>query len=563
MSTAIIQAEIERFLKSPMPEVLCISGRWGVGKTFAWQRYYQDVEAAGKLALKRYAYVSLFGINSLADLRAAIVENSFLADELSSDQKSFSWRRLRHRGDKLVRLSRPLLDVVASTMGRNGVSDALYRAAFRTIKNQLICFDDLERAGDGLDLKDVLGLTSMLREQRGCKVVLLLNREQVNEAQSESFGRQFEKVVDIHLEFEPTSAEAVAIAVYGTDFVAITIRDRIQTLGITNIRIIKKIERWARQLESLLVGYEDVLKKDALATLVIAGWSFLQQDDAPPLDFLKSYNSITGIFDKKEMPDEERKWRKIVTIYGYGSTNEFDKLIIDGIAVGYFRETELKEAASKLQEQMKRSSDDDSFSKAWKLYHHSLTVDDEIVLDAMFDGALENLNNITLLNINSTVAFLRRYGRESQASEIVSKYVEANEQNLEQILEGGRLFITGPVDEELSATLERRRKVAIDTRDPAEVLLAMASSKGLNPTEDVPLFSKLEPDELIKLFHQLEGGGLGSIIEWADRLASQPGADVFRANLTTALKTIAEQSPMRAGRLRQWGVLPDGADKEP
>jgi hypothetical protein len=35
MSTAIVRSEIERFLKSPAPEVLCVSGPWGVGKTFS------------------------------------------------------------------------------------------------------------------------------------------------------------------------------------------------------------------------------------------------------------------------------------------------------------------------------------------------------------------------------------------------------------------------------------------------------------------------------------------------------------------------------------------------
>ena len=38
MSTELVEVEkeIARFLVSPEPEVLCISGKWGVGKTFSW-----------------------------------------------------------------------------------------------------------------------------------------------------------------------------------------------------------------------------------------------------------------------------------------------------------------------------------------------------------------------------------------------------------------------------------------------------------------------------------------------------------------------------------------------
>jgi hypothetical protein len=36
MSTVLIAAEIRRFLASDVPEVLCVSGMWGVGKTFTW-----------------------------------------------------------------------------------------------------------------------------------------------------------------------------------------------------------------------------------------------------------------------------------------------------------------------------------------------------------------------------------------------------------------------------------------------------------------------------------------------------------------------------------------------
>src|SRR5689334_10262907 len=76
MSTKVVESEIRRFLSSEEPEVLCISGRWGVGKTFAWNRYLKEAQLQKTIALKRYSYVSLFGVNSLEELRYSIFENT-------------------------------------------------------------------------------------------------------------------------------------------------------------------------------------------------------------------------------------------------------------------------------------------------------------------------------------------------------------------------------------------------------------------------------------------------------------------------------------------------------
>lgn len=79
MTTTLVKAEIARFLKSTLPEVLCIKGKWGVGKTFAWQQFLKQASSSGSVGLGHYAYISLFGLNSLDALKNAILENSVTA----------------------------------------------------------------------------------------------------------------------------------------------------------------------------------------------------------------------------------------------------------------------------------------------------------------------------------------------------------------------------------------------------------------------------------------------------------------------------------------------------
>jgi hypothetical protein len=56
MTALACKREIERFLVRAEPDVLCISGKWGVGKIFAWKKYL--LEARDKndgIALKQIA----------------------------------------------------------------------------------------------------------------------------------------------------------------------------------------------------------------------------------------------------------------------------------------------------------------------------------------------------------------------------------------------------------------------------------------------------------------------------------------------------------------------------
>lgn len=559
MSYAIVRAEIERFLRSPSPEVLCISGRWGVGKTYSWQTFLREEETAGRLGVDRHAYVSLFSLNSLSELRSAIVENTVVAGRSSLPDASSLHGMLRE-GERFARRSRPALEVAAGFFRMKDAGDALYRAAFLTVRGQLVCFDDLERAGKSLEMRDVLGLASLLREQRGCKVVLLLNKEQAEATQADEFDRQLEKVVDTFLIFEPTSAEATAIAIGGDDPVAVALRDRLAALNVTNMRVMKKVERWARLVETELRGFDAATLAQATATVVLGGWCFLQRDLAPSLDFVRRFNPMSGLFERKEERADEKGWRELLGRYGYGSTDELDEPILNGVALGYFRGNVLREAARSVEERRRREGRDDSFSRAWRLYHDSLTTDDDVILDAMQAGALENLAEITPTNMNGTLSFLRRYGRDAQASDILARWIEANRGKEGFFDRWNRFFANDPVDAELLAAMEAGRAEIVDARDPADILKQMAKSGGYNPAEDAARLSRLSADEIVRMFDDHAADDVKGMMEWADRLAAQPGAENLRASLDEALGRIASRSRMREDKLRGWGMIPEFAE---
>jgi hypothetical protein len=116
-------------------------------------------------------------------------------------------------------------------------ADLLAPGATLLIRNQLICIDDIERAGQGLDVADILGLVSSLRERRGCKIVLLLNEDGLGTQASKTFRTHLEKAVDQAVRFEPTPEESAAAALDGQGAADQLLRDNVIKLGITNIRV--------------------------------------------------------------------------------------------------------------------------------------------------------------------------------------------------------------------------------------------------------------------------------------------------------------------------------------
>jgi hypothetical protein len=80
-STEMTRAEIERFLRGGEPKVLCVTGEYGVGKTFLWRSVLDRLRKEKGLSFERYSYVSLFGLTSLDDLKSSLFENMEWLDE--------------------------------------------------------------------------------------------------------------------------------------------------------------------------------------------------------------------------------------------------------------------------------------------------------------------------------------------------------------------------------------------------------------------------------------------------------------------------------------------------
>ncbi len=130
-----------------------------------------------------------------------------------------------------------------------------------------------------------LAVISYLREQRKCKIILILNDEQLSEDGKKSFDKNLEKVVDASLVYEPTALEAANIGFTEQDDLSKDLAARCTSLGITNIRVMKRVIRFAKDLQPLLQEYEEHVSSVARAALVLFCWANDQPEEARPSTF--------------------------------------------------------------------------------------------------------------------------------------------------------------------------------------------------------------------------------------------------------------------------------------
>lgn len=239
--------------------VISITGEWGIGKTFFWKQFLKDYK--NDLKDKKIAYISLFGNNSLSDIRTSIIL-----------QSSPTKKKINFFNEKLVtpfknlKSSLKIEDDISMSLGLNSISSLLSLLTSSDFKNVIICFDDFERISSKLDLKDVLGLISELKEQKQCKILMIMNEKELHKLskiEDKEYGKLYglykEKIIDIEMPFEPTpSYNFNNIKKSNSNLNNAVLENFFNSYNIVNIRIMKQIIQKIEYIYSIInIGIYD------------------------------------------------------------------------------------------------------------------------------------------------------------------------------------------------------------------------------------------------------------------------------------------------------------------
>ena len=179
-----ISDRLKEFIVDKQNTALVFGGGWGEGKTCFWKDFALKNAKDGRQHRKNYAYTSLFGVNSLADLRNTLAVNiqsidhmgevTFM-DLLDSDVRHTAGATKRLVGRFFRSQSSNGVGLSISHASLGNVAPLYMAWAYHGVRDALICIDDIERRSKGLELKDVLGLISDLVNERNCSVIAILN----------------------------------------------------------------------------------------------------------------------------------------------------------------------------------------------------------------------------------------------------------------------------------------------------------------------------------------------------------------------------------------------------
>ncbi|MCE9602324.1 MAG: hypothetical protein K8S21_08990 [Gemmatimonadetes bacterium] len=553
MRLAAVEKALTAFVHTTDGITLALKGPWGRGKTFYWDRFMRAQAAASPT--QGYAYVSLFGLTSVAEMKRAVAVNAralgTLADEhartyLEEALASKWWSR-----------PTPAISPFKTLQGGSAAGSPIVEDLLqREVSDLIVCIDDLERRGNGLRLADVLGYCSHLKERRGCRVVVILNEEAFTAEEAEAYRGLSEKVFDHQVLFDPSPRECTAIAIPETDERYAPLRESCERLRITNIRILQRAKRLVADFAPFMKRHDAALARRFAHSAALYTLCFYSREAAqPPYAFVKGYRDagVARLGGTHEATPEEERWEAFLTTYGFRGGDPLDREIVKYIESGVVDGTALRFLLDETERELESEKRFRRFETAWEKLFESF---DEQDADRLADvevtlQAAGELVDISFVNAFATLC--RGVGQTEVATRVIDGWIAAVQAKrtiaLDLTVRKDRDEIRDP---ELLAALTAARESVRDPRGLEEVLTALESADGWGEP-DVEVLLSASAEQYERLFRATRGERLGRWVGLCMRFASVEGpeAEVGR-RAQAALRSIASDGPLNAWRVRRY-----------
>jgi hypothetical protein len=534
-----------------------LTGDWGSGKTYQWK---QALYRAAKNGVRpRYAYVSLFGLISLAEVRKRIAEEVISAVRLPDRSTVGEVVEREAIGLKPMQIIK-LLPVIPYLGKLESLAQEL---SFAAVRNAVICIDDLERAPPSLRNADVLGLASFLKEERNCRVLLISNQKKLSGDAKNELATYLEKVVDETVDFAPTPEEAcvVALGVAPTEAGKI-LTERLVRLGVSNIRVIGRLGTHAEELAKLVRELHPNVLIDLINTLALFGVAhFIPQNDFPTTEYLLGYGTFgwDKYFNKEKSEEEqteqekrEATWDKVIAGYGYETTSPLDREIYAGITSGFFRDDAIRSLSEELSQEIEIGGRREAFNDS--IHHFWWGVGDSRAAFAqLLDTTSAALDLIGASELHSVYEVLLELEGIDAATKLLNQFIAANQNRR------GALTPSKDFGEKYNATFSAaldsevaRHKEPVDLE---KTLDSIEFNRGWNP-EDLTKIAEANFDAILPLLtgakhNRVFARRLTTLLKFGERGGTDEEKNV-REKTIAWLKEFAATDPISALRVRRF-----------
>lgn len=554
MSLKVIREQILNFVSHSAPSVMVIKGDWGVGKTFGWESILLEAQRESMISAKKYTYVSLFGISNLDKLKYSIFENSvskeFIGNEPNLESlrsNTFGLLEVLGRGSWSKLKEMPFLKSAAP---------AVEAFSFMSVSDYLICIDDLERKGGNLDLKDVLGLVSLLKEKKKCKIVLMLNDKTQDTKDYEQYK---EKIVDIELEFSPTPMESALVAfnnkkTYHSELSEITV-----SLGIKNIRVLKRIDRSIDLVFHYFENAEVEIKSQLLRVTALFCWAYycsVYDKDIPSLDFIESIDSIY-LLDSKMLDDERKQWKNVLLSHNFNKLDDLNRMLAKLVRRGYIDRAEFEAVVSTANKKCIIDKNINSYKIAWDDFYYSFVDEQSLIVKRLYEAFLANIKQVSPADLDNLVSVFLSFNEKSKASDLVDAFI-LEYKDRSYLCDPDNFHMMKEVDD---GTFMSKFEVVYVPSAPVgtikEVLERISGKNGVG-SNDLEILSIATDDEYYQYFKSLKGqdfiSHISTCLKFGGYNSSDEKRNLIASKAKIALKRIGGESKLNEIRVAKFGV---------
>lgn len=328
MSLKSTKAHLVELIADTQNRVIALTGKWGTGKSHLW---HEVKNASEDDVVKNALYASLFGLSDMNQIKLKILQSALPHAEATP--------RLWETASKGVAAIKKGLE--SFHKGFSTLSDLALLVVPTILTNKVIVIDDIERKHDKLSIDEVMGFIDEYTQQHKARIILILNDDQLFDRSI--WDKLREKVIDQEIRLDTSPAEAFEIAQnLSPSPYADRIMSTVETCGLTNIRVIRKVIRVVnRILRSRTDLSNEVLARVIPSTVLLSAIHYKGIDDGPDFDFVLNIGSYTSEWDKKEDElDEEGKrrarWRLLVHELNIITCDEYEHLVIEFLKSGLF-----------------------------------------------------------------------------------------------------------------------------------------------------------------------------------------------------------------------------------
>lgn len=411
---------------------IALTGEWGIGKTHLWNKLRDENKEI--FSNKKYAYVSLFGLDSLESLKLAIATEVHTE---TADDSLLNVDVSKH----LKKLFGFVGGGSASTSGdmRFGINIGnkfVTNIIMSHLKNTLVCLDDIERKSASLPMSEILGLVNYLRNERNCQVVMIMHDEESDD--KDYFDKNKEKVFDEILVFDESLS---IIKDKISDIETFPIYEKFyQTMEVRNLRFYQRVQKIYHDIIKHSSSLSKLSKEEILRQILIIK---LVNDIPKVLDVdmkeLETYFSEDGLDDrldiflksddealkttvKTKKDDVEKKLSKFYPNFRMEGWTEVVTELITNIDVDNEKFESLLEQ-DLITEQALRS---DREKRDLMAEYHSLSPEKDFN-QRLFDNIKHRIDREMLPNLSFYCNILRKNGASNlsnQLKNLVEEHIE-------------------------------------------------------------------------------------------------------------------------------------------